>query len=181
MRRFLATTAAAAALVAAGCGEDNARDAQGQPEKTADATQTATKQIDVKGLAAETDKLANQVAAAARELAKDPGADVDSQLESARQRADELSAQAQDQAGDQPKLTSALREANERLAAAASDLRDAKDAGDVRAVLEQQLGPVAARLGDAFDEAEQSTGKDTRQQLQRARDTIDDLRDDIGR
>ncbi len=181
MRTFLAITGAAAALAAAGCGGDAARDDPAQPTQTADQASTPAEQGVVGGLAAETDKLAEQIAKAVEELAQDPSADVDGQLESAQQRADELSQQAEETAGDQqPEVTAALREANKRIAAAAAELRGVTDAADVRAVLERQLGPISDQLGDAFDEAEQSTGTDTRQQVQKARDTINSLRDEIG-
>jgi hypothetical protein len=177
MRRLLIITIVAGALAAAGCGSD----ASNAAEQAQDQAGKAAQQAGAQELAAATKDLTGQIARAARELADNPDADVDAQLQQAQQRANDLADRAQnDVAKDQPDLASALRRANTRLADAASALREADNADQVHQVLSDQIGPVSSRLSDAIGAAENVTGKDTDKQLQKARDQIDQLRDLLG-
>ena len=180
MRRMVITTIAAAALAAAGCGSDTAQNATDAGRKAADQGRQAAQNVTAEGLAASTEKLADQVAQAARKLAKSPDADVDAQLSRSEQRANELSRQAQGNLKTvQPQLAAALRQANERLAATASALREADSAADVRNVLQEQLTPVADQLSRAAEHAQQAAGGDTQRQLDKARDQIQKLSDEL--
>lgn len=136
-------------------------------------------QADVEGLATATQKLADEIAAAARELADNPQADVDERLQDAEGQANALSEQAQDSLDEQqPELSSALQDANQRLARAAVDLRDTDSVDDVRSVLERDLGPAGARPSDAAAEAQKLAGPDTQLQLEQAHQ-IEQLRDQM--
>jgi exonuclease VII small subunit len=181
MRRLLATTIAAAAMAAAGCGDDSpdtAQTTQDQAEQTAQQTPAAAER-DSNEIATATQKLADQISQAARELADDPDVNLDERLNSAEQRGNELSKQAQTNLdANEPELATALREANERLAAAAADLRDADSADDVKQVLEAQLTPAAERLAKAAG-ADQISGADAQRQLEQARDKLEKLRDEL--
>lgn len=180
MRRLLATTIAAAAFAAAGCGDDTpdtAQNAQDQAAQTAQPTPAAER--DSNAIATETQKLADQISQAARELADDPDANLEERLNSAEQRGNELSQQAQSELdASEPELATALRGANERLADAAADLRDADNADDVRQVLDAQLGPAVKRLAKAAG-GDQISGADAQRQLEQARDQLEQLRDDL--
>jgi hypothetical protein len=184
MRRLLITTIVAGALAAAGCGSDasnTAEKAQDQAGKAQDQAGKAAQQAGAQDLAAATKDLAGQIAQAARELADNPNADVDADLQQAQERANDLADRAQNEVSqDQPDLASALRRADMRLADAASALREADNADEVQQVLSDQIGPVSSRLSDAIGAAEKVTGKDTDKQLQKARDQIDQLRDLAG-
>ena len=183
MRRLIAITIAAAGLAAAGCGDDTsstAQEARDQVEKAADQGGQAATQTGIEGLAAETQKLADRIAQAARELAKNPDANVDERLNSAEQRAKQLAEQARMRSDEQrPELTAALRAANERLASAAAGLREAQSADDVAQVVERQLGPAGDRLADAAGQADKLAGGDTERQLEQARDRIKQLREEL--
>lgn len=177
MRRFIAISVTAAALVTAGCGGDDSADTADTAPAPAGQTQQAADAPSADDLATATDRLADQIAGYARLLSEDPQTDVDQRLKDAEQRANQLSDQAQDQLQDsQPDAAKALRDVNDRLANAASELRDADSAEDVRNTLRGQLGPAVDDLTDAAGTVD---GADTRRQLERTRDQLQKLGDAI--
>jgi hypothetical protein len=187
MRRLIAIPIAAAAL-AVGCGSEDAPDtaaqAGQQAEQTADQTDGQTTQTtdraSAEGIAAATQQLANELAAAARELARNPDADVDTRLRDAEEQANTLSERTKDSFDEhQPKLSSALQDANRRLARAAANLQDADSVEDVQKVLERELGVAGDRLSDAAADAKELAGGDAQRQLEQARDQLERLRDEL--
>ena len=179
MRRTIAITIAAASLVVAGCGGS---DEPTPPASTPEAAQTAPTQADQPGdlteLASATEKLAEQIADSARTLAADPEADVDGRLADSEERARELSEQAQGEVDARsPDLAPALREANDRLAAAAAELRNVDTPEDLQKAFEEQLNPAIEQLTDAAGTVD---GDEAGRQLERARDQLEELGVNIG-
>jgi hypothetical protein len=163
MRRFLITMIAATALATAGCGEDEAADdAQDAREGIEQSAEQGPAQTDISELAAETQRLAEQIAQAGQELAANPDADTDQRLQDAEERANELAEQAQ---GEESEASGALRDANERLAEAAAELREAESAEDVGRVLDEQLSRAAEALGT-------TDGQRMQEELERLRDEL---------
>lgn len=180
MRPTLAITIVAAALGVAACGDDNSDTAQDVPdraEQVVEQGREATERVGAEDLVAETQRLADQVAQAARELAADPDADLDGRLGDVEQRANDLADQAKSEtSGQEPELASALGEVNERLSAAAAELRSAENSADVREVLERELNPAADGISKAAGEL---SDKDVARELEQARDEIDGLSEDL--
>ena len=141
MRRLLTTMTAAAALAIAACGEDEAADtARDTGQQAEQAAQQAAEATGADGLAAETQRLAEEIARAARELAENPEVDADQRLETAEKEANGLAEKAENELQESdPDLARALKDANERLAAGAADLREAQSTEDVGRVLEEEL------------------------------------------
>ena len=166
--------AVGAALVAAGCGEQEALEegrsqAQETVEQARDGVQIEGREpLDLQSLARETQGVVRDVATAASKLARDPEAPVDEDLTRAQERAERLARQARAQAGDLPqeatselapeqerKLRDRLVAANDEAARTAERLRQVADPEEVRRIAREGLSSatddvqsVAERLGD---------------------------------
>jgi DNA repair ATPase RecN len=159
----IALVALSLALGVVACGDEDT-------VSTQDAERQASE------LAEQTQQLAGDVARAGRTLADDP--DV---AAAARERLDELEADARDladQAQDLPESTRGreeLQRSNERIADAAQRLADAS--GDERA---QALEEARAQLGRAADQIDAAASEIGDELPQRTREELDALRDEIG-
>jgi uncharacterized protein YjbJ (UPF0337 family) len=187
MRRLLMTSAVAAAL-AVGCGNEDTDQAvdrvQTQAEQAAgDATEQAEQAVgglDTGEAVRRTEQALEDVTGSARELAEDPQADVDGRLADAERRARELSEQAGselDQAS--PEVRSALGDANDRIAGAASDLQDATSAEEVQRVVQGELGQVGDRLRSAVGAGGADVPQDVRDRADRAREQLESLQREL--
>ena len=174
MRQVTAILAVGAALVAAGCGEQEALEegrsqAQETVEQARDGVQIEGREpLDLQSLARETQGVVRDVATAASKLARDPEAPVDEDLTRAQERAERLARQARAQAGDLPqeatseltpeqerKLRDRLVAANDEAGRTAERLRQVADPEEVRRIAREGLSSatddvqsVAEQLGD---------------------------------
>lgn len=164
---------AAAAFAAAGCGGDTVGQATTQAGE-------AVESADGVGLGdaiRETRDVTREVSDAARELEKDPNADVDTRLADAEQRARDLSDRLENDAGGQPEVSAALRSANERIATAAADLQDASTSEQVAEIRESAFADIDKQLREVTADAASDA---TRSQLEDARDAAENLRSKVG-
>ena len=156
-----------AVVAAAGCGQDTAQNAQTQ-------AQQAAKGIDLSAAVRETRDIASEVTQSAQALSQNPSADVDPRLSDAETRATKLADQLQSSQGDS-EVRSSLRQANQRLAQVATQLRDASTQQDVAQTARSGLNEVDAQLRDAGSKITGSNADEARRQLEEVRTAADDL------
>lgn len=189
----LGTLLAVAALSLAACGgeEDQAPQTQqprgeaqppaqqAQPPSAAPAGEQRTREE----LLRDSEAAAETVARAARRLLEDPGAEVVGELDRAQERARALSAQLEQQPGEEvpqqveqdlgPEARLALLRLNERTTIAARRLRlglteDGIDDDQLRQIARQEFG----RLREEFETLRDAVPSDLRDSVDRARDRL---------
>ncbi len=190
--RTMATIAVAAALAAAGCGdEDTAQDAadgaQQRAEQAEDQVQERVGRAEapsLETLAQQTEEVVGDVRAAAERLAEDPeAADVDGELQQAQERAEGLAGQAREWSGataqdaeqeagrrlsaeQQAELRDRLAGVNDEAAATAERLRDVTDPQEARLIVEERLSGRTAALRDLAERLRGELPSDVREQLE---------------
>jgi uncharacterized protein YjbJ (UPF0337 family) len=192
----MATLAVAAALAAAGCGDedttqDAANDAQERVEQAEGQVQEqagAADGLDLESLTQQTEEVVGDVRSAAERLAEDPGsADVEQELQGAQERAEELAAQAREwsaataqdaeqQAGQQAEqrltaeqraeLGDRLAQVNEEAASTAGRLREVTDPQEARRIVEERLSGRTDELRDLAEQYRDRLPSDVREQLE---------------
>ena len=157
-----------AVVAAAGCGQDAAQNAQTQ-------AQQAAQGIDLSTAVRETRDIAGEVTQSAETLAQNPSADVDQRLADAETRANQLADQLQSAPQGDTSASSALRQANQRLANVADQLQNASTQQDVARAARAGLGDVDAQVRDAASQLTGANADDARKQLDEVRTAADEL------